>query len=257
MSKKIDRTGEVGVNNDGEKMVIIWYGNYADIDVQFVKDGTVVEHRTYNDFKKGEIKNPFFPSIYGVGYIGIGKFRSINENGKRTKCYNTWVTMHERCYDTKYQDKNPTYKGCTVCQEWHNFQVFAEWYYEHYYEFGSNERMELDKDILNKRNKVYSPNDCIFVPHSINVLFTKSNKIRGEYPIGVTKHRNRNKFQAQLAKDNGKPIYLGSYDTPNEAFLAYKIAKEQYIKEVANEYKDKIPQKLYDPMMNYEVEIDD
>ena len=108
---------------------------------------------------------------------------------------------------------------------------------------------------MNKRNKVYSPNDCIFVPQFINKLFIKRDKCRGEFYIGVTKHEN--KFQAQLAKDNGKPIYLGSYDTPNEAFLAYKIAKEQYIKQIAEKYKSQIPYELYQAMMNYEVEIDD
>lgn len=252
---KIDRTGEVGVNTNGERMVIIRCGDVHDIDVQF-DDGTIVEHRYYCHFKKGKIKNPMTPSFWGVGFIGKGRFKAYDENGKHTKCYDIWVNMLMRCYCSKYQDKNPTYKGCTLCQEWYNFQVFAEWYYEHYYEFGSNERMELDKDILNKRNKVYSPNDCIFVPKFINSLFIKSNKIRGKYHIGVYKDKNRNKFTARLNKYN-KLIYLGVFNTPNEAFQAYKEAKEQYIKEVAEKYKSQIPYELYQAMMNYEVEIDD
>ena len=115
--------------------------------------------------------------------------------------------------------------------------------------------MELDKDILNKGNKVYSPDTCVYVPQSINSLFTKSDKVRGEYPIGV--YKQKDKYVAQLNKGNGKQIYLGSYSTPEEAFQAYKQAKEEYIKEVANEYKDKIPYRLYEALMNYEVEIDD
>ena len=253
MSKKIDRTGEVGVNNDGEKMVIIRYGNYADIDVQFA-DGTVVEHNQYSNFKSGKIKNPYFPSVFGIGFIGVGKFKSLDENGKSTKCYNTWVDMLMRCYDPKYHEKKPTYKSCTVDEQWHNFQNFAQWYYSNYYEF-EDEKLALDKDILHKGNKMYSPETCVFLPVSINSLFTKSNNTRGKFPIGV--YKMGNKFKAYLSKDNGKQIYLGTYDTPNEAFLVYKKAKEEYIKEVANEYKDKIPQKLYDAMMNYEVEIDD
>ena len=252
MSKKIDRTGEIGFNTNGERMIIIRYGNCDDIDVEF-DDGTVVQHRIYDHFKKGYIKNPFFPSLFGIGFIGIGKFKPFDENGKPTKCYNAWMGMYKRCYDMKYQDKHPTYKGCKVCKEWHNFQVFAEWYYSHFYEI-EGQIMNLDKDILYKGNKIYSADTCIFVPQFINKLFVKCDKARGKYPIGVTK--NGNNFLAKVTKDK-EQICLGTYDTPEEAFLVYKKAKEQYIKEVAEEYKNKIPQKLYDAMIAYEVEIDD
>ena len=162
--------------------------------------------------------------------------------------------MLQRCYDPKFHEKYPTYKGCRVCKEWWNFQVFAEWYYSHFYEL-ENKMMSLDKDIIKKGNKVYSPNTCVFVPHSINTLFVKSNKVRGEYYIGV--YKNGNKFEAQLSKGNGKQIPLGLYDTPEEAFLTYKQAKEAYIKEVAEEYKGKIDPRAYEALMKYEVEITD
>ena len=253
MGKNDGMLGEFGVNNNGEEMRIIRYGSYADIDVQFA-DGTIVEHRTCSNFKAGKIKNPMTPNVYGFGFIGIGKFKPCDENGKPTKCYRTWERMYRRCYDPKFQEKHLTYKGCTVCSEWWNFQVFAEWYYSHFYEL-ENETMNLDKDILKKGNKIYSPETCVFVPQFINKLFIKHDKARGEYPIGVRKYGN--KFQARLSKGDGKSIHLGTYTTVNEAFLVYKEAKEQYIKEVANEYKLYIPHELYEAMMNYEVEIDD
>ena len=252
MGKKDGRLNEIGFNNNGERMTIVRYGGKKDIDVQF-EDGMIVEHKQYSCFKKGNIKNPFFPSVYGVGFMGIGEFKSKDENGKTRKCYDTWHSMHERCYSPKYHEKKPTYKNCKVCKEWNNYQEFAKWDNENYYEVG-DERMALDKDILNKRNKVYSPNNCIYVPYSINSLFVKRDNERGELPIGVSKHRD--KFRAILNKYN-KQIHLGIYPTPEEAFQAYKQAKEQYIKEVAEEYKDKIPYRLYEAMMNYEVEIDD
>ena len=248
---KIDRTGEVGYNNNGEKMIIVRCGDAKDISVQF-DDGTIVEHRTYDEFKTGRIKNPFFPIVYGVGFIGVGKFKTCDKNGKKTKCYMTWLNMLMRCYDPKRQEKYPTYKGCTVCEEWWNFQNFAEWYYENYYEV-ENEIMTLDKDILHKSNKIYSANTCIFAPNSINVLFVKRVKERN-YPIGV--YKKDDKFKACVMKDN-KQIHLGLFTTPEEAFLAYKEHKESYIKEVAEKYKGKIPQKLYEALMNYEVNIDD
>ena len=253
MIKKDGRLNETRINNDGEEMRIIRYGNSKDIDVEFVKDGVILEHRDYTAFKNGHIKNPFFPSVYGVGFIGKGRFKPFDGNGKHTKCYNAWVSMLMRCYDPKYQEKHPSYKGCTVFLEWLNFQNFAEWYYSHFYEI-EGQMMNLDKDILHKGNKVYSHETCVFTPHSINSLFVKRNKSRGDLPIGVCKYGD--KFKAQLTiGNNGK--HLGIYDTPEEAFLAYKEAKEQFIKDVAEEYKDKIPCKLYEAMVAYEVEIDD
>ena len=252
MAEKKDRLNETRLNNNGEEMIIVRYGGRHDIDVKF-QDGTIIEHKQYENFKNGKIKNPMTPIIYGVGFIGVGDYKTCDENGKITRCHTTWKHMYQRCYDPKCQEKCQTYKGCTVCEEWNDYQEFGKWFDENYYEVG-NERMALDKDILHKGNKVYSPNTCIFVPHSINVLFTKRDKARGKYPIGV--YKMGNKFNAQLNKDNER-IYLGTYDTPEEAFQAYKIAKEDYIKEVAEKYKDKIPCKLYKAMIAYEVEIDD
>ena len=253
MGKKLDRTGEVGFNNNGERMVIIRYSNWDDIDVQF-DDGTILEHREYGNFKKGTIKNPCSPSVYGVGYFGIGEFKSIDENGKKTKCHDTWHDMHRRCYDHKFHEKQPTYENCKVCEAWHDYQVYAKWHNENYYEI-EGQTMALDKDILCKGTKVYSADTCVFVPLSINSLFVKRDNERGEYPIGVSKHGN--KFRVHLSKGNGKPILLGAYDTVEEAFQAYKQAKEAYIKEVAEEYKGKIDHRAYEALMKYEVEITD
>ena len=253
MSKKDGRLNEIAYNNKGERMTIVRYGNCEDIDVQF-DDGVIVEHRQYTNFKKGKIKNPMTPNVYDVGFMGIGDFKSKDENGKNTKCYDTWEKMHQRCYNPKLQEKYQTYKNCKVCKEWNNYQAFAKWDNENYYEVG-NEKMALDKDILCKGNKVYSPETCVYVPQSINKLFTKHDKARGNFPIGVTK--DGNKFKAQLSKGNGKQIYLGLYSTVEEAFLAYKIAKEQYIKEVAEEYKGKIDHRAYEAMIAYEVDIND
>ena len=253
MSKKDDRINETRVNNNGEEMKIIRYGGVNDIDIQFVKDGVILQHRHYCAFKTGQIKNPMFPSVYGVGFVGVGDYKTCDGNGKNRKRYDTWKGMHERCYDPKYHKKHSTYKDCTVCKEWNNYQMFGKWFDINYYEIG-NEQMVLDKDILCKGNKTYSPDTCVFVPQSINKLFTKRDNERGELPIGVSKVGN--KFQAQLTRGNGLE-YLGVFNTVNEAFLAYKEAKEQYIKEVAEEYKGKIPFKLYQAMLNYKVEIDD
>ena len=116
--------------------------------------------------------------------------------------------------------------------------------------------MNLDKDILVKGSKIYSPETCIFTPQFINTLFIKTNSKRGNFPIGVTYKKDINKYLAtvQIKK---KHVHIGVFSNQEEAFHAYKQAKEQYIKKVADEYKDKIPQKLYEAMYNWKVEITD
>ena len=256
---KINRIGETNISNQGYEMKIVEYKNANDIIIEFQDEYKTETHTDYKSFKKGEVKNPYHKSVFGVGYIGIGKYKS-KRNGKLTKEYKYWQKMLQRCYDPYYLDRHLTYRDCMVCEEWLNFQNFAKWYETNYYEI-LNEKICLDKDILVKSNKIYSPETCIFVPNRINTLFIKSDAIRGEYPIGVSWHKKNNKFIAQcqiLNKENNKKrINLGYYDSIEKAFLVYKNFKEKYIKEVADKYKELIPQRLYEAMYKYEIEIND
>ena len=255
MSKET-KLGKSRMMNCGEIAFIVNYANSNDITVQFKTTGELVK-TTYSSFKNGSVKSHFTPSVFGVGYLGNEKTK--DENGKSLKSYKTWASMLRRCYSGKYQKKEPTYKDCYVCDEWLNYSNFKIWFDNNYYEI-PNEKMALDKDILVKGNKTYAPNTCVFVPRNINTLFIKRNKVRGKYPIGVTFNKNKNKYQAQCnTLINGKNMKkaLGLYNTIEEAFNAYKQFKENYIKQVAEEYKDKIPNKLYEAMYNYEVEITD
>jgi len=104
-------------------------------------------------------------TIFNIGYIGEGKYKK-SINGIKTKSYITWVGMIQRCYSDVHQLKHNTYIGCTVCEECKNFQNFALWYKENYPSFEiENSRWELDKDLLVKENKIYSPNTCVFIPN--------------------------------------------------------------------------------------------
>lgn len=251
MGKKIDRTGEVGINNQGCKMKIIEYRNSMSIDIKF-EDGTIVNNIRYDHFKDQSVKNNNYPEVFGIGFIGYGKYKANYKEIKDIR-YVTWMGMLRRCYDEKYHKKYPTYIGCSVCEEWHNFQNFAKWYDENYCS-NNKERSELDKDILIKGNKLYSPETCIFVPQRINSLFTKVDKRRGKCFIGVTK-RNKKYVTRYQTEDN--ITYSRTFNTEIEAFNTYKYYKEIYIKFIAEEYRGEIPQKLYDAMYNYQVEITD
>ena len=254
MSKiSINRIGETKIMNCGEKATIIEYNNRKDIVVEFKKYNEKIK-TTYDNFKKSNIKSKFTKNTFGVGYLGVGKYEA-SKNKKDTLAYKHWSHMMERCYSGRFLTNNPTYKGCSVCEEWHNFQNFAKWFDENYYEI-DGETIQLDKDILLKGNKIYSPENCVFSPKRINTLFIKCDKVRGIYPVGVNYYKKYDKFIARCSTLD-KRINLGYYNNPEEAFNTYKIFKEQYIKEVANEYKDKIPKRLYEAMYRYVVEITD
>ena len=145
--------------------------------------------------------------IYGIGINDSDYKIQPHIEGKQVICkyYQTWKGMLSRCYDFKTQAKRPTYIGCTVCDEWLTFSNFKRWM-----ETQDWEGKCLDKDILVQRNKVYSPDTCIFVTDAINVLFTKRDAARGQYKLGVYFNRENGKFKSQC-NINGKQKHLGYY----------------------------------------------
>ena len=254
LTKKIRtyRVGEESVNNFGSRIVISEYIKATDITIFFPEYNWSVK-ATYGQFQNGLIKCPYERRTYGVGYIGEGQYQP-KENGKTTKAYEKWNDMLQRCYNEKMIQRNKTYSECEVCDEWHCFQNFAQWFNDNYYTVES-QSTHLDKDILNKNNKIYSPDTCVFVPKEINNLFVKQQRQRGDTPIGVHKLKY-DKYRATISIDSKNKI-LGEFDTMEEAFYAYKLAKEQNIKDVADKYKELIPDRLYNAMYSYEIELDD
>lgn len=249
-----ERVGQIRKNTFGSFMEVVDYKNANNVTVRFLEHGNLVDVQ-WHKFLDGQVRNVYDKSIFGIGYISEGKYKpSINH--KDTQQYRTWYRMLERCYDPKCHEKQPTYKYCSVAEEWHNFQNFAKWYDENYYEI-EGQRMELDKDILIKGNKVYSPETCIFVSGKINAIFTKNDVNRGDLPIGVNKSGENYRARCMNGKgDNGR-VSLGNFKTPEEAFLAYKLHKEKHLKEIAEEFRNLIPTKLYKALINYKVEITD
>lgn len=242
-----DRTGEKHLVDEDCWITIIAYRTAKDCDIKF-ENGVILYNRQFGDIKRGNVFNPFHLSVYGVGYIGVGEYKPPFKD-RIHKIHKTWNRMMEREYSNKCQITNPTYVSCSVNEEWHCFQNFANWSEKNYVE-----GFHLDKDILFKGNKIYSAENCCFVPIEINSLFTKCDKVRGEYPIGVTKKGN--KYEARVSKNKNRESQ-GLFDTPEEAFQAYKVGKELWIKEVADRWKPFIKPNVYEAMYAYEVEITD
>jgi len=194
----------------------------------------------------------------GVGVLDVDFSTNINDNVKIALRH--WHNMIFRCYDKKALESHPSYLGCSVCEEWLLFSNFLEWFLKT--ENSTIEWYNLDKDILVKNNRVYSPQTCCFVPNEINVLLTRRRLHRGRFPIGVHKATKSKNFEASISMQTigGKRNkHLGTFKTPEEAFNAYKVVKEAYIKEVATKYYNdgKIARNVYEALMNYKVEITD
>lgn len=186
--------------------------------------------------------------ILGVGTNSGGRYKTIVD-GKNVKAYRTWYNMLRRVYCPKLHASRPTYIGCSVSDEWLDYQDFADWFEAHEY---SDYGYELDKDLLIPTNKVYAPDRCVFVPQQLNKLLTDCGNARGQYPQGVSFNKHNSKFQAYI-RISGKKKHLGSFDNELEAYLAYKKAKEQYVKRMANLWRDDIADNVFDALMTWEL----
>ena len=247
-----DCVGKVCVSKSSGDFKILKYNDTTNVEIQFLKTGYETAVQLTN-IKSGKVKDRYLPSVYNVGILG-SKYPS-KVNGRNTKEYEIWCSMLRRCYSDNSKKKRPTYEGCEASENFKSYEYFYEWCNKQI-GFG-NKGWQLDKDILLKGNKVYSPEACCFVPQEINVLFTKREVARGDYPIGVSWYSKSKTFIAQANKNKGKPENLGYFKTEIEAFNAYKKAKEAFIKEQANKWKGKIDERAYNALMSYEVDIDD
>ena len=257
-SQKFKRLGEIRYDKQNCPMKIVEYNNATDIIVEFQDKFKGRVHTTYGNFINLEIKNPYYPFVCGIGMAG-NKY-PIKINGKHVIEYVAWRNIISRSYNEKDKKKNPTYQDVTCCEEWLLYENFYEWLHEqdNFDKWYEGSRWAVDKDILNKGNKIYSPNTCCLVPQNVNCLFLKGNAVRGDLPIGVVK--NGIGFQVHCSNPlTHKYENLGTYKTAIEAFYVYKKRKEEIIRQVAQiEYsKGNIVKDCYEAMMNYQVEITD
>ena len=234
-NSKQERVGEVSYSKYGTKATILDYQNNKRVLIEFDDDYKFRYFTSYINFKNGSITNPYDKSIYGVGFIGNGRYNSKHIS------YPIWFNMIKRCYGHKSYD-NASYYDCSVEHSWHNFQNFAEWYEQNKYQCG--EKLTIDKDVKIHGNRIYSQENCMLLPERLNLLFIKEKARRGDLPIGVYYQKDRNNYVAMCSIDC-KSYYIGSYKTPNEAFLHYKNFKEDYIKSKLREYINVLPTDIY------------
>jgi hypothetical protein len=163
--------------------------------------------------------------VHGVG------INDVAEDYKNV-FYKVWASILERCYSSKFHKENLTYADCSICDEWKVYSAFKIWMMTQDYE-----GRQLDKDLLFKGNKVYSPKTCVFVNSATNSLLTDSAANRGRWPLGVTYCKRQERFSAQCSKD-GKGRNLGYFKTSKEAESVYLKFKSSVVVECANRQSD-------------------
>jgi hypothetical protein len=241
------KVGDRFETNNYGSCVVIEYIDCNNVRIRF-EDGAE-KICTAQNLRNGNVKYPSL-KFSGVGFIGIGIYSYTSHK----RIYMVWICMLQRCYNEDIQRKYPTYIGCTVDIRWHSFQNFA---HDYLLMVGSDLDWHLDKDILFKRNKIYSRETCCLVPSKINYLLTKSDASRGELRIGVTYREGRTKPYQARCNIEGKTKHLGSFKTEQEAYLVYKPAKEAEIKRLANLYKEELDPRVYQALVDYKVDFDD
>ena len=119
-----DCVGEVCKSKLSGDFKILKYNGATDVEIQFINTGfeTIA---TLGNIKSGLIKDPYSPSVYGIGVLGTKYPSTIN--GVKTKEYALWKGMLKRCYSDKYQKKYPTYEGCEVSENFKYYEYFYEW----------------------------------------------------------------------------------------------------------------------------------
>jgi hypothetical protein len=129
---------------------------------------------------------------------------------------------------------------------------------ENYNAWKNNPNFNVDKDIICKGNKEYSPDKCCLVPNRINNLIKVSR--RSKYLLGVHYDKTSKKYYAKCKDSNlNEYVSIGPFNTEYEAFLIYKQYKEAVIKQAAErEYANgMISRQCRDALMKYEIEITD
>lgn len=116
--------------------------------------------------------------------------------------------------------------------EWFIFSNFLKWSIENYIE-----GWELDKDILVLHNKIYSAENCTFVPNYLNCLIKQKSNDNGN-PLGVSSPRvGRNEGYKATISVGGKCRSLGMHSCPESAHRSWQIAKIDSIQAAINKYK--------------------
>lgn len=238
------KVGDRFKNTKGSEYVVVDYKNYENITVEFCDDNKYRTIKSADCVKAGNIKNPFQPLLFGIGYFGVGPHKSKAGPAKQgypnLPAYSSWVNMLSRCYDKNYISHH-IYENTKVHVDWHCFQTFADWYSKQLLNARWPDRTCTDKDILGD-GTVYSSYNCCLVPACINTAVTTSHG--GIYLQGVIKSTN-----GLYRVISGYSCSDDRFSDEKTAHMAFVEAKSEKIKQLANEYKEFLRPDVYETLM--------
>jgi hypothetical protein len=243
--------GKVFLSNDTGYYQIVLANNIERMKAIFLTTNTEV-WVSADQVDNGTVFDRYFPTVCGVGYLG--EYSTLDKDGNTTKEYTAWRCMLERCYGNKELE---AYKYCIVSEEFHNASYFKGWYNK---QVGAHrEDFHLDKDILSEDCKVYAEDVCVLVPREVNLFFIKHNnkKVMSDYPTGVTYDQSCMTKPYIMKYRNGGNLIESYHDNEWSAFLAYKQAKENRAKELAEKWRGQIDNRVYEKLINYKVLLTD
>lgn len=251
--------------NSSGVCTVIKYENSKNVYVMF-EDGTFVKASSSN-IRAGSVKNPNKPNKPSILFgVGINDFELVHRHpsservGGKTvsdKKFLMWQAMLARSFSNYAKRLRPTYEDVSCIESWKTYSNFYKDISNlHGFDKALEEGWALDKDILIKGNKVYSPETCCFVPPEINGCFALRSLNRGDLPLGVSRNEYGLPYKARCRYD-GKRISIGNYKTPEEAFEAYKVVKKKEILRLAEKWKGKIDGKVYEALIQWKIEITD
>lgn len=215
------------------------------IGAEFEAAANVVKESRHTATKTTEISTNVRLPVVGVSGKGVYSYAT------HKRIYICWKNMLRRINGEGESVNVKRYEDVAVSEEFLNFQNFAAWYEQ---QIGSDLGYHLDKDIM--QAKVYSAETCILVPREINYVF-RVREVKKAETSGVEK--SGKKYRARTTDRSGGKlvnVFLGCYDTPEEAFMAYKMHKEAHAKRIACKWYGKVDQRAINALMSYEVHID-
>lgn len=230
------KVGDVFSCSDGALVTFLGKIDKSFGHFQCVTTQKVFVANMWNVFK-GKAKNPYSPVVCGRGFLGQGKFSA------KDCSYATWTGMLGRVYGNTFT----AYTDVYVHHDWHDFQQFSADYHALLTEVSfSNPQLDKDLKAKGRRGTLYSKDSCVLLPHQIKTalqLINERDKL-DDCPYGVSLHKLTGKYKAQISY-NGRTKYLGLYPTASQAAEVYCHNKSEYIVELANKFRDSMPEETY------------
>lgn len=240
--------GDKCTSNSGDLAVVISIDNNKECTIKYLDSFGHEQKLRIDNLVRGKFKNPYKPVVFGVGYMGAGDFRaSYKGSRKKTLEYQAWKDMLKRCYSEKFLSKNKSYLGCSVSDDFLNFQVFAEWYTK---QKNYGKGCHLDKDLLIKGNREYSKNACSLLPAEINTAINiKADCVGKDLPRCVQNTSSGRYVVRVRGLEEGS--YVGTYDSLEDAVRSSLNARSLRMVELHNKYENLLSERQKFALLNW------